>query len=107
MSGGGSQVLDRRLAARLATVADVPLATAETLLERAYGRIGRVGYAVRATAFLVCTGGFAVRLLPERARRHGVGALLTLALPGPGELLLYLRMADTAETTACAGLLPR
>jgi hypothetical protein len=99
-----SGALDRRVAVRLTSVADVPLAVAETLLERAHGRIGPLGYAVRAAAFLISTR---TRLLPERARRHGVGALLTLALPGPGELLLYLGMADTPDTTACAGLLPR
>lgn len=107
MSGGASAVLDRRLATRVAAVADLPLAVADTLLERAHRRIGGMGYATRAAAFLLCTRAFAARLLPERVRRRGVGALLTVALPSPGEPLLYLGMTDSADTTACAGLLPR
>jgi hypothetical protein len=107
MTGGASRLLDRRLAVRLAAVAGVPLEVAGTLLERAHRRIGRIGYAVRAAAFLVCTRAFAARLLPGGVRRHGVGALLTVVLPSPGELLLYLGMTETADTTACAGLLPR
>ena len=107
MSGGASRLVDRRLAARLAAVADVPLEVAGTLLERARQRIGSIGYAVRAAAFLVCTRAFAARLLPDSVCRHGVGALLTVVLPSPGELLLYLGMTETADTTACAGLLPR
>jgi hypothetical protein len=107
MSGAALRLLDRRLAVRLAAVVDAPVASADALLERAHARIGRIGYAVRGAAFLVCTHRLAARLLPERARRHGVGALLTIVLTCPGELLLYLGMAETADTTACAGLLPR
>jgi hypothetical protein len=107
MTGGASRLLDRRLAVRLAAVADVPPGVADTLLERAHRRIGRIGYAVRAAAFLVCTRAFAARVLPQGVRRHGVGALLTVVLPSPGELLLYLGMTETADTTACAGLLSR
>jgi hypothetical protein len=107
MTGGASRLLDRRLAVRLAAVAGVPPGVAGTLLERAHRRIGRIGYAVRAAAFLVCTRAFAARVLPQGVRRHGVGALLTVVLPSPGELLLYLGMTETADTTACAGLLSR
>jgi len=97
--------LDDRLAARFAVVAGTDRGVAGRLVAGARDRAGPRAHAARAAAFLVATAPLG-RRLPERVRVRAVGALLTAMFATPGDLLLYLGLSPTAETTACRGLLP-
>jgi hypothetical protein len=97
--------LDERLAARLAAVAGTDRGLASALVAGARERAGSRAHATRAAAFLIATAP-AGRRLPVRLRVRAVGALLTAMFSTPGDLLLYLGLSQTAETTPCRGLLP-
>jgi hypothetical protein len=97
--------LDDRLAARFAAVAGTDPDVAGRLVAGARERAGSRAHAARAVAFLVATAPLG-RRLPARVRVRAVGALLTAMFGAPGDLLLYLGLSETAETTACRGLLP-
>jgi hypothetical protein len=97
--------LDDRLAARFAVVAGTDQGVARRLVAGARDRAGPRAHAARGVAFLVATAPLG-RRLPARVRVRAVGALLTAMFAAPGDLLLYLGLAPTAETTACRGLLP-
>ena len=97
--------LDDRLADRLVAVAGTDRRLAGQLVAGARERAGSSAHAVRAAAFLVATAPLG-RRLPARLRVRAVGALLTAMFSTPGDLLLYLGLSPTAETTACRGLLP-
>lgn len=96
--------LDRRLAARIVTVAGAPPEVAAQLVAGARERTPAPALALRTTAFLAVTTPLG-RRLPAALRTRAVGALLTAVFTTPGELLLYLGLTPTLETTACRGLL--
>jgi hypothetical protein len=96
--------LEHLLTARLAIVGGAPPRTAAELVAAARERTGAPAFALRAAAFLVATSPLGYHL-PAPLRTRAVGALLTAVLTAPGELLLYLGLAPTRETTACRGLL--
>jgi hypothetical protein len=97
--------LDDRLAARFAVVAGTDRGVARRLVDGARERAGRRAHVARAIAFLVATAPLG-RRLPAPVRVRAVGALLTAMFGTPGDLLLYLGLSPTAETTDCRGLLP-
>lgn len=63
------------------------------LMDRARGRLGRRGLAVRELTFLLATAPVLRRLLPGRLRESAIRPLLYALVPGPTENLLYARVS--------------
>lgn len=96
-----------RLTARTLTrVLGVEPAAAETLAALARSRSSRGDHALRLAALVAATSPLA-RVLPRRARRRAVNAMLHRVFQGPGELMLYAGLIADLRDVPCGGLLPR
>jgi hypothetical protein len=94
-----------RLTARaLSRVLGVEPAVGATLAGLARARGGRGDHALRLAALLVAASPLG-RVLPYRARRRAVNAMLDRVFQGPGELMLYAGLIGDLRDTPCGGLL--
>ena len=98
--------LERYLARRLATVMDMPTEMASEFAVVGRGRAERRAFIVEAASFAFATSRLGRRAVPERLRARAVGAFLDRLLREPGDVLMYLGVTATRETSPCAGLLP-
>jgi hypothetical protein len=95
-----------RLTARTLTrVLGVEPAAGAELAALARSRGGRGEHALRLAALLVATSPLAP-VLPYRARRRAVNAMLDRVFQSPGELMLYAGLIADLRDVPCGGLLP-
>ncbi len=88
---------------RAAKVLGLSEGEAHLLLERARGRLGRRGLAIRELAFLIATAPLLGRLLPRRSRESAIRPLVYALVPGPTENLLYARVTRLPEAAERRG----